>query len=104
MLKDRTTYTFTEDSKVGVILTIDSNPPVNLSPYLPTFSGQSLNFIQRDLEYSLQLPPMQCEESGEISIIADNGIKNKTEWKTQFDIQCKSLDYNQCLHFNLFSL
>ncbi|CAG2188215.1 unnamed protein product [Mytilus edulis] len=84
-----TTYSLNEDVLPKMTLRIESNPDPQLVLSSSLVSFPPLKYTKSDTNFSSKLPSLTCEDSGNFTIQAVNGIKYGDNRTINFVIRCK---------------
>ncbi|XP_063442623.1 uncharacterized protein LOC134722920 [Mytilus trossulus] len=84
-----TIYSFSEDVNLKIRLSIDSNPDPQLALRTSLKTFPPLRYTKSGLEFLSELPALQCEDSGNYTIQASNGIKYGDTRTVNLIIYCK---------------
>ncbi|XP_076105772.1 nephrin-like [Mytilus galloprovincialis] len=82
-------FNFSEDVNVSLLLRIDSNPDPKVMLNSSFLAIQNSTKGNGYIEYIYILPHLKCEDSGEFTIRAINGIANGDTKKVNLTILCK---------------
>lgn len=84
-----TTYSLNEDFLPKMTLRIESNPDPQLVLSSSLMSFPPLKYTKSNTNFSSKLPSLTCEDSGNFTIQAVNGIKYGDNRTINFVIRCK---------------
>ncbi|CAG2234987.1 unnamed protein product [Mytilus edulis] len=90
-------YSVSEDANLKIKLSIESNPDPQLVLSTPLRTFPPLRYTKKGIEFLSELPALRCEDSGNYTIQAFNGIKNGDSRTVNLIIYCKPR--NVKLHF-----
>ncbi|XP_052059593.1 uncharacterized protein LOC127700214 isoform X1 [Mytilus californianus] len=84
-----TIYSFSEDVNLKIRLRIESNPDPQLVLSSSLMKFPPLRYTKRGIEFLSELPSLTCEDSGNYTIQAFNGIKYGNTRTVNLMIYCK---------------
>ncbi|CAC5373118.1 unnamed protein product [Mytilus coruscus] len=84
-----TIYSFSEDVNLKIRLSIESNPDPQLVLSSSLMNFPPLRYTKRGIEFLSELPSLTCEDSGNYTIQAFNGIKYGDTRTVNLIIYCK---------------
>lgn len=87
-----TIYCFSEDVNLKLRLRIESNPDPELVFSSSLIKLHPLRYTKRGNEFLSELPPLKCEDSGNFTIQARNGIEYGDARTVNLMIYCKYND------------
>ncbi|CAC5401518.1 unnamed protein product [Mytilus coruscus] len=87
-----TIYSFIEDVNLKIKLSIESNPDPQLVLSSSLMKFPPLRYTKRGIEFLSELPSLTCEDSGNFTIQAFNGIKYGDTRTVNLMIYCKYND------------
>ncbi|CAG2190526.1 unnamed protein product [Mytilus edulis] len=85
-------YSFNEVVNLKIKLSIESNPDPQLVLSTPLRTFPPLRYTKKGIEFLSELPALRCEDSGNYTIQAFNGIKNGDSRTVNLIIYCKYSD------------
>ncbi|CAG2234908.1 unnamed protein product [Mytilus edulis] len=87
-----TTHRYLEGTNPRITLRIDSNPDLRLTLNSSLFIVSPLEFTKQSKDFSTNLPSLKCENSGNFTIQARNGIAYGDNRTVNLIILCKPRD------------
>lgn len=83
-------YSFSEVNNLTLSLRIDSNPdPPHIVIHSSLLKFPSLLYTKQNDDFSIKLPSLKCENSGNYTIQASNGIAYGANRTVNLEINCK---------------